>query len=589
MCGIVGYVGEKPAGPVIFERLQRVAYRGYDSAGIASLDAEGHIELRRAEGKIERLASVLKDRPLTGRIGIGHTRWATHGRPTERNAHPHVAEEVAVVHNGIIENFAELREGLVSEGCRFSSETDTEVVPQLINFYLAENLTPLEAVQKAIVRLRGSFALAILFEGHERFLVGVRKGSPLVIGLGDEGGIIGSDPLVITGIADRFVRLEDGDIGVFDGDRSMLFDVKGRNVKRKELRITDADGSASKQGYRHFMLKEIYEQPVTARNTFETFVNTKTNVFSLPSLPFDFANVSRLSIVACGTAYHAGLVAKHWFEEFAGIPVQCDVASEFLYRRMPAVPGEAMIVISQSGETADTIAALTQMKSVGVPTLAIVNVPGNTMAEIADGAIFTSAWPEIAVASTKAFTTQLIALACLALGAARARNRFQPGEEAGLIRSLAEIPAQIASVIAREAEFAKVAERLVRARNVCYIGRGTNYPIALEGALKLKEISYVHAEAYPAGELKHGPLALIDRSVPTVVIAPRDRWFEKTTSNMQEIAARNGKIILLSDADGCCTFERHAWKSIALPKGGFFLIRSSVQLRFSSWRITPRL
>jgi glucosamine--fructose-6-phosphate aminotransferase (isomerizing) len=577
MCGIVGYIGTMPAGTIIMEGLRNVAYRGYDSAGIATRNAEGKIELRRREGAIEPFGLLLERDPLAGTIGIGHTRWATHGKPYKRNAHPHVAGKVAVVHNGIIENFADLRRELQESGCQFASETDTEVIPHLINRHLENGDDPINAVRHAIARLKGSFALAILFEGRDRFLIAVRVGSPLVIGFGSHGSIVGSDPLAIVGVAKRFARMEDGDVAVVTDTGATIYDRHGIAVERTTRPMTAKNVSIDKDGYRHFMAKEIHQQPEAVKNTLRQLIDPATNRIATPPLPFDITGLSRLKIVACGTAYHAGLVAKHWFEELAGIPVECDVASEFLYRESPIVPGEAALFISQSGETADTIAALTLMKAKKVPTLAIVNVPGSTLAEAADGAILTTAWPEIAVASTKAFTAQLAILACLAIATARARNRLTPEREAELIRALMELPEKIKEVLALEGAFKEIAEDFAfreqnpYGKNSCYfyVGRGTNYPIALEGALKLKEVAYLHADAYAAGELKHGPLALIESRVPTIAIAPRDRWFEKTALNLEEIFVRGGKIILLSDADGCRRLEHKewtaSWRSIALP------------------------
>lgn len=557
MCGIVGYIGTSGAEQIILEGLKTVSYRGYDSAGIATLDTEGNIVLRRAEGNLQQLAALLAQRPAAGTIGIGHTRWATHGKPNEQNAHPHVAGKVAVVHNGIIENFAELRRELESKGRRFASETDTEVIPHLIDHYLGDGYAPMDAVRATTSRLKGSFAIVALIEGQDRSLIATRKKAPLLIGFGSRGAIIGSDPLSIAGIATSFARLEDGDIALVEQYGCTIRDADGNGVTRRTIPIADGDMRADKTGYRHFMEKEIYEQPEAIANTLSTITS--------PLLSLDPMKISRISIVACGTAYHAGLIAKHWIETLSGISVECEVASEFLYHRTLAFPGQVGVVVSQSGETADTIAALRQMKEEAISTIAIVNAPGSTMTELADHTIYTAAWPEIAVASTKAFTAQLAVLARFAIEVARARRQITPAHTAQLTYALNNIPSQIKEILSLEKDFEDIAQPLAKADSAFYIGRGTNYSIALEGALKLKEVSYIHAEACAAGELKHGPLALIDKKIPTIVIAPRDQWFDKTASNMEEIAARGGKIILLSDKEGCKTMERRIWRSIVLP------------------------
>lgn len=557
MCGIVGYIGTSQAEQIILGGLKAVSYRGYDSAGIATLDTTGNIILRRAKGNLQQLAALLVQRPVVGTIGIGHTRWATHGKPNEQNAHPHVAGKVAVVHDGIIENFAELRRELEHKGRRFASETDTEVIPHLIDQYLGDGRTPMDAVRAAATHLKGSFAIAVLIEGMDQSLIAARKKAPLLVGFGDQDAIIGSDPLSIASIAASFVRLEDGDIALVSRNGFTIRDANGNEITRRIIPIADGDMRTDKVGYRYFMEKETHEQPEAIANTLSTVTS--------PLLPLNPMKISRISIVACGTAYHAGLIAKHWIETLAGIPVECEVASEFLYHRTLVFPGQIGVVISQSGETADTIAALWRMKEEGTPTIAIVNAPGSTMTELADQTIYTAAWPEIAVASTKAFTAQLAVLARIAIKVALGRREITPAYAAQLTCALDNTPSLIEQILSSEKDFEDIAQPLAAADSIFYIGRGTNYSIALEGALKLKEVSYVHAEACAAGELKHGSLALIDENIPTIVIAPRDQWFGKTASNMEEIATRGGKIILLSDKEGCKAMARPTWRSIALP------------------------
>jgi glucosamine--fructose-6-phosphate aminotransferase (isomerizing) len=557
MCGIVGYIGTSNAEQILLEGLKAVSYRGYDSAGIATLDSAGNIVLRRAEGNLQQLTTLLAQQPAAGTIGIGHTRWATHGKPNEQNAHPQVAGRVAVVHNGIIENFAELRRELEHEGRHFSSETDTEVIPHLIDRHLEEGLAPIDAVRKTVERLKGSFAIAVLIKGMDRSLIVARKKAPLLIGFGEYGTIIGSDPLSFVGTTASFFRLKDGDIVRVEQNYLAISDANEFVTTSRMSPIPSGNMRADKGDYRHFMEKEIHEQPEAIADTLSTVTS--------PLQSLNPERISRISIVACGTAYYAGLIAKHWIETLAVIPVECEAASEFLYRRMIVAPGQIGVVISQSGETADTIAALRKMKEEEVPTIAIVNAPGSTMTELADRTIYTVAWPEIAVASTKAFTAQLAVLARIAIAIAHARQEISPAHAARLNCTLENIPSQIKEVISLEKDIEAIARSLAAADSVFYIGRGTNHSIALEGALKLKEVAYIHAEACAAGELKHGPLALIDENIPTIVIAPRDQWFGKTASNMEEIAARGGKIVLLSDKEGCKAMECRTWKSIVLP------------------------
>ncbi|HET6469002.1 MAG TPA: glutamine--fructose-6-phosphate transaminase (isomerizing), partial [Geminicoccaceae bacterium] len=544
MCGIVGVIGREAAAPLLLEALRRLEYRGYDSAGIATL-VDGRIERRRAEGKLDRLAAELERAPLAGRTGIGHTRWATHGPPTESNAHPHVAGGVAVVHNGIIENFQELRAELTRAGHSFLTQTDTEVVPHLVGHYLATGLAPDVAARRALRRLEGAFALAILFDGREDLLVAARKGSPLAVGYGDGEMYLGSDAMALAPLTSRIQYLEEGDVAVLGPDGATVLDADGAEVRR-EIRQTALSGALIGKGnHRHFMEKEIHEQPAVLGDTLRSFADPASHRITLPKLPFDIAAVPRLALVACGTAAYACLIGKYWFEGLAGLPVDWDIGSEFRYRDAPLVAGAAGIFVSQSGETADTLAAMRHLRAQGHKALAVVNVPESTLAREADGLLRTLAGPEIGVASTKAFTTQLATLACLALGTARARGRLGAESEARLTQAIDEVPSRVLQVLEKDGELKEIAQGLVSARDVLYLGRGPAYAIALEGALKLKEISYIHAEGYAAGELKHGPIALIDESVPVIVVAPRDHLFEKTASNLQEVVARGGKVVLL--------------------------------------------
>ncbi len=564
MCGIVGVIGKGDAAPLLLEVLRRLEYRGYDSAGIATL-VDGRVERRRVQGKLDQLAACLTETPLAGRTGIGHTRWATHGAPTETNAHPHIAQGVAVVHNGIIENFQALRAELVAKGREFTTQTDTEVVPQLISVYLARGLRPEEAAAAAVRRLEGAFALAMLFEGRADLLVVARKGSPLAIGYGDEEMFVGSDALALAPLTDRIQYLEEGDIAFLHPQGAVIHDAGGEEVERPIRQTAFSGAMIGKGNHRHFMEKEIFEQPAVIGDTLRSFADPQDHRITLPSLPFDLERVPRLAMIACGTASYACLVGKYWFERLAGLPVDWDIGSEFRYREMPLVDGEAGIFVSQSGETADTLAAMRHVKALGHPALAVVNVPESTLAREADGLLRTLAGPEIGVASTKAFTTQLATLACLAVGAARLRGRLTPEREASLTQALDEVPARILQVLEADREFAEIAQGIMQARDVLYIGRGAAYPIALEGALKLKEISYIHAEGYAAGELKHGPIALIDESVPVIVVAPYDDLFEKTASNLQEVVARGGRVVLLSDARGVAELGAYAWRAVTLP------------------------
>ena len=550
MCGIVGILGREPVTGSLLHALKRLEYRGYDSAGIATLE-NGQLARRRAEGKLRNLEARLAGDPLAGTIGIGHTRWATHGRPTESNAHPHATDRLAVVHNGIVENFRELREELERKGATFGSDTDTEVVAHLVTEEMRSGRSPADAVVTVLPRLRGAFAFAFLFTGEDDLLIGARKGSPLAIGYGDGEMNLGSDAIALAPFTDMISYLEDGDWVVLTRKRADVRDGNGNKVERAVLKSSASSFLVDKGNYRHFMAKEIHEQPEVVGRTLAHYLDMATEQVHLPGdPPFDFRTLDRISISACGTAYYAGLVAKYWFERFARLPVEIDVASEFRYREAPLKEGGLALVVSQSGETADTLATLRYAKGHKQHTVAVVNVLTSTIARESDAVMPTLAGPEIGVASTKAFTCQLAVLAALAIAAGRARDVLSEADENKLVRALIEVPRLMAEALALEPQIEHLAHNLAKAHDVLYLGRGTNYPIALEGALKLKEISYIHAEGYAAGELKHGPIALIDEKMPVIVIAPYDRVFEKTVSNMQEVAARDGKIILLSDPQG---------------------------------------
>jgi glutamine---fructose-6-phosphate transaminase (isomerizing) len=565
MCGIIGILGRSPVAEQLVDSLKRLEYRGYDSAGVATLEGN-ELERRRAEGKLKNLEARLREDPLSGHIGIGHTRWATHGKPNENNAHPHATENVAVVHNGIIENFRELRDELQKQGARFASETDTEVVAHLVNSYLLKGLSPQEAVKASLPRLRGAFALAFLFKGHEDLLIGARKGSPLAVGHGDGEMYLGSDAIALAPFTDTISYLEDGDWVVLTREVGVIYDVHGAVANREVLKSGASSFLVDKANYRHFMAKEIHEQPEVVGHTLARYVDMSAERVSLPTkLPFDFKHIQRVAITACGTASYAGYVAKYWFERLARIPVEVDIASEFRYREAPLHKGDLAIVISQSGETADTLAALRYAKTEGLHTLAVVNVPTSTIARESETVLQTLAGPEIGVASTKAFTCQLMVLAALAIAAGKARGELSDVDESKLVRGLVEIPRLMAAALATEPQIEKLARDIAKSRDVLYLGRGTSYPLALEGALKLKEISYIHAEGYAAGELKHGPIALIDETMPVVVIAPFDRVFEKTVSNMQEVAARGGNIILMTDPKGAAEATVESLVTIVLP------------------------
>src|ERR1700684_3658774 len=565
MCGIVGILGRGPVAEQLVDSLKRLEYRGYDSAGVATLEGN-HLDRRRAEGKLKNLETRLKSEPLGGHTGIGHTRWATHGKPTENNAHPHATDNVAVVHNGIIENFRELRQMLEKQGAKFTSETDTETVAHLVNSYLLKGASPQDAVKASLPQLRGAFALAFLFKGHGDLMIGARKGSPLAIGHGDGEMYLGSDAIALAPFTDAISYLEDGDWVVLSREVGVIYDEQGSVVNREVLKSGASSFLVDKANYRHFMAKEIHEQPEVVGHTLARYVDMATERVALPTkLPFDFKDIQRISIVSCGTASYAGYVAKYWFERLGRVPVELDVASEFRYREAPLRKGDLAIFISQSGETADTLAALRYAKSQGVHTLSVVNVPTSTIARESETVLPTLAGPEIGVASTKAFTCQLMVLAAIAVAAGKACGELSDVDEAKLVHGLVEIPRLMAAALATEPPIEKLARHIAKSSDVLSLGRGTSYPLALEGALKLKEISYIHAEGYAAGELKHGPIALIDESVPVIVIAPYDRVFDKTVSNMQEVAARGGRIILVTDPQGAKAATVGSLTTLMLP------------------------
>ncbi len=546
MCGIVGILGSKPVANDLVDALRRLEYRGYDSAGIATIE-NGQLDRRRAEGKLRNLETRLSNQPLQGKTGIGHTRWATHGRPVERNAHPHMNDRVAVVHNGIIENFQELREELSAKGYTFQTETDTETVLHLVTQYLSEGHSPVDAAQEALKRLHGAFALGIIFAGDEDLMIGARQGPPLAIGHGDGEMYLGSDAIALAPFTDTITYLEDGDWAVLTRRGAKLYDLKGRSVDRPKIKSVASSLLVDKGNYRHFMAKEIHEQPEVISHTVANYIDMSVGRVRMPDLGIDLATVNRITLSACGTAYYAGLVSKYWFERYARIPVEIDVASEFRYREAPLEPNGLAVFVSQSGETADTLAGLRYCKENGLRIASIVNVRTSTIARESHAILPTLAGPEIGVASTKAFTCQLSALACLAIAIGRARGAISAEKERELVKALIEVPRHITSLLRDEAKYEVLAHEISKARDVLYLGRGISYPIALEGALKLKEISYIHAEGYAAGELKHGPIALIDENVPVIVVAPADDLYDKTVSNMQEVAARGGQIVLISD------------------------------------------
>jgi glucosamine--fructose-6-phosphate aminotransferase (isomerizing) len=564
MCGIVGILGKTPVAPQLVEALKLLEYRGYDSAGVATLE-QGALTRRRAEGKLRELEDRLHREPLKGLIGIGHTRWATHGAPNENNAHPHATEKLAVVHNGIIENFRELREQLEAEGAQFLSETDTEVVAHLVTSAMKQGKSPVEAVAASLPKLRGAFALGFLFKDEDNLLVGARRGSPLAVGYGNGEMYLGSDAIALAPMTNRISYLEEGDLAILTRDKVEIRDEKGVVVARPMQIVAAGSFIVDKGNHRHFMAKEIHEQPEVVGHTLSHYIDMSRGEVVLPKLDFNFRDLERITISACGTAYYAGLVAKYWFERFARITVDVDIASEFRYREAPLPKNGLAIFVSQSGETADTLASLRYAKEHGQHTLSVVNVPTSTIARESGLVMPTLAGPEIGVASTKAFTCQLAALAVLAIGAGRARGHLSREDENRLVNALIEVPRHMAEALKLEHEIERLAKELMHASDVLYLGRGTNFPLALEGALKLKEISYIHAEGYAAGELKHGPIALIDEEMPVVVIAPHDLVFEKTASNMQEVLARGGRIVLVTDRKGAAAAGVKTEAVLTLP------------------------
>ncbi len=562
MCGIVGVLGARPAAPLLLDALRRLEYRGYDSAGIATL-ANGHIERRRAPGKLANLAAVLDRTPLPGTTGIGHTRWATHGAPTETNAHPHGTPRVSVVHNGIIENHASLREELEQAGQVFETETDTETVVQLVDLYLKSGMAPVDAARATFARLHGAYALAMVFAGHHGLMVGAQSGAPLAVGYGDEEMFLGSDSLALAPLTQRIAFLRDGDWAVLNHGGAQFFDGTGQAVERDIRRTVHTGAAIGKDGFRHFMEKELHEHPSVIGQVLHRMIDPASRTVVLPALPFDLAAVPRVTVTACGSAYYAGLVGRHWLEAEARLPTDADVASELRYRDPPLPPGGLALLLSQSGETADTLAALRGLRRAGQHVLSVLNVPESTMARESDAVLETLAGPEVAVASTKVITAQLATLACLVIATGRARGTIDVAREAALVEALLELPSRAVDALALE--LTEVAEIVAQARDVLFLGRGACFPIAMEGALKLKEISYIHAEGYAAGEMKHGPIALIDRDVPIVAAAPSGPLFEKTASNLQEAAARGGKLIVFSDAEGAAKLRGIAAATVVLP------------------------
>ena len=561
MCGIVGVLGNHEVAPLLVEALKRLEYRGYDSAGIATVNG-GTLDRRRAVGKLVNLSDRLVHEPLAGKAGIGHTRWATHGAATERNAHPHRAGQVAVVHNGIIENFREIRERLAAEGQSPETETDTETVVMLVRHYLDRGLPPREAVRATLGDLHGAFALLFLFEGEDDLMIAARKGSPLAVGYGDGEMFVGSDAIALAPMTDRITYLEEGDHAFVTREGVAIFDREGRPANREVQKIAIDQTRIEKGGYKHFMAKEIAQQPAVIADALAHYV--RGGRLALPK-DLDFSNLDRLTLVACGTASYACLTAKYWFEQLAALPCEVDIASEFRYREPPLPPRSFALFVSQSGETADTLAALRYAEGKVEKIVSVINVPTSSIARESDIVLPILAGVEVGVASTKAFTCQLLVLLLLALKAGRDRGRLSDAEVAAHLADLALLPGLMNQALGTEGEIARLAEAIAEAQDVLFLGRGAMFPLALEGALKLKEISYIHAEGYASGELKHGPIALIDKTVPVIVMAPRDALFEKTVSNMQEVMARHGKVVLISDAQGLAEAGDGTWRKLALP------------------------
>ena len=564
MCGIIGIIGKEQASDALVDGLKRLEYRGYDSAGIATLH-NGQIERRRAEGKIKNLVTRISELPIQGRTGIGHTRWATHGVPNEENAHPHSTERVAIVHNGIIENFQELRKELVQAGCNLASDTDTEIIVHLIDQQLIAGKSPIDATGSVLKRLTGAFALGVIFAGEENLMIAARKGSPLAIGIGDGESYLGSDAIALAPLTQKIIYLDDGDWAVITSDYIHIFDAEDNEVER-EIKTSALSGAAiGKGGYRHFMLKEIYEQPQVIGDTLHSYINPTTRTVTLPALNFDLASIKKMTLIACGSSYIACLIAKYWLEQIARISVEVDIASEFRYRESVMEEGGAALFISQSGETIDTLAALRYAKSQNQHILSVVNSPESAIARESDAVFHSNAGPEIGVASTKALTTQLTVLACFCVALAKARCTITDEEQAHLTNALTEIPAHAAEILNHDERIAEIASSIYESRDALYLGRGTSYAVALEGALKLKEISYIHAEGYAAGEMKHGPIALIDEDMPVIVIAPTDHLLDKTISNVEQIMARGGRLIFLSDEQGAARIDDQKAQTITLP------------------------
>ncbi|MBI1244289.1 MAG: glutamine--fructose-6-phosphate transaminase (isomerizing) [Alphaproteobacteria bacterium] len=570
MCGIVGIVGKGPASGRLVDGLTRLEYRGYDSAGIATIVGD-HIERRRAEGRIAKLEALLTREPLSGTTGIGHTRWATHGAPNEINAHPHATESVAVVHNGIIENFAELKAELEAKGRKFETQTDTEVVAHLLTVLLAEGNSPEAAMALALKRLHGAFALAVIVSGREDLLLAARRGSPLAVGYGDGEMFVGSDALALAPLTRRISYLDDGDWVVLHAEGAQVFDSDGNKVERPVKETAMSGALIGKGNFQHFMQKEIFEQPAVIGDTLRSYVNPATRYVSLPKMPVDFAALPRVQIVACGTSYYAASTGRYWIERLARLPCDVDIASEFRYRDPILEKGGLSLFVSQSGETIDTLSALRHAREKGQKIASIVNVPESSMARESDVVLATHAGPEIGVASTKAFTTQLAVLASFAFAAARERKTLDPAHLRHLANAIYEVPEKASAVLATDEKIRAAAEIVAKARDVLFLGRGTSYPIAMEGALKLKEISYIHAEGYAAGEMKHGPIALIASDVPVIILAPTDEWFEKTASNVQEVRARGGQVILFADRKGIDKLGSLAVAAIELPESDPFV------------------
>jgi glucosamine--fructose-6-phosphate aminotransferase (isomerizing) len=564
MCGIVGVLGQHQAAPILVEALKRLEYRGYDSAGIATIN-NGKLERRRAVGKLVNLSDLLVHEPLAGKSGIGHTRWATHGVPSTKNAHPHQAGSVAVVHNGIVENFKELREELAQLGIPYKTDTDTETVALLAQYHLSQGDSPRVAAQKTVVRLEGAFALAFLFHGEEDLMITARKGSPLAIGHGDGEMYVGSDAIALAPLTDRITYLDEGDFAVLTRKSVEITDKNGALANRETRTIAIDSARVDKAGYKHFMAKEIAEQPSVLKNTLQNYIIADGTNIELPANDIDLASIERLTMVACGTAFYAALTAKYWFEKIARVPVEVDVASEFRYREPPVAPGTSALFVSQSGETADTLAALRYMTSQNATIISVVNVPESSIARESDLVLPLHAGVEIGVASTKAFTAQLTVLALLAIKVAYAKGVISEAQYRAYISDINRIPGLVSQALGIDTAVQKVARKLATAQDVIFLGRGAMYPIAMEGALKLKEISYIHAEGYPSGELKHGPIALIDKKIPVVVLAPMDSLFEKSVSNMQEVMARSGKVLLLSCQNGLNAASDGTWSTLTMP------------------------